>query len=53
MPTIDLTDAELAVAAAIKRVIEEDKFPRAPGLRQYDGMFAAASAGREIKSAQR
>jgi hypothetical protein len=31
MPTIDLTDEELAtVTAAIHRLIEEDKFPRAP-----------------------
>jgi hypothetical protein len=31
MPTIDLTDAELAtVATAIRRLIEVDKFPRAP-----------------------
>jgi hypothetical protein len=29
MPTIDLTDDEHAVTAAIKRAIEEDKFPRA------------------------
>jgi hypothetical protein len=28
MPTIDLTDAKLAaVAAAIRRAIEQDKFP--------------------------
>jgi hypothetical protein len=33
MPTIDLTGAELAaVTAAIKRAIEEDRFPRAPRL---------------------
>jgi hypothetical protein len=33
MPTIDLTDAELAaVTAAIRRAIEEDRFPRAPRL---------------------
>ena len=50
MPTIDPTDAELAVAAAIKRGIEEDKFPRAPGLRQCS---PATSAGRDIESAQR
>jgi hypothetical protein len=32
-PTIDLTDAELAaVAAAIRRAVEEDRFPRAPRL---------------------
>jgi hypothetical protein len=33
MPIIDLTDEEhAAVAAAIRRVIEEDRFPRAPRL---------------------
>lgn len=33
MPTIDLTDAELAaVTAAIRRAIEEDRFPHAPRL---------------------
>jgi hypothetical protein len=30
MPTIDLTDAELAaVTAAIRRLVDEDNFPRA------------------------
>jgi hypothetical protein len=33
MPTFDLTDDELAaVTAAIRRAIEEDRFPRAPRL---------------------
>ena len=33
MPTIDLTDDELAaVTAAIRRTIEDDKFPHAPRL---------------------
>jgi hypothetical protein len=33
VPTIDLTDDELAaVAAAIRRAIETDRFPRAPRL---------------------
>jgi hypothetical protein len=33
MPTIDLTDAELAaVTRAIRRAIEEDRFRRAPRL---------------------
>jgi hypothetical protein len=33
MPTIDLTDAEhAAVTAAIRRAIEDDRFPRAPRL---------------------
>jgi hypothetical protein len=33
MPTIDLTDDEVAaVTAAIRRAIEDDKFPHAPRL---------------------
>jgi hypothetical protein len=33
MPTIDLTDDEhAAVTAAIRRLIEEDRFPHAPRL---------------------
>jgi hypothetical protein len=33
MPTIDLTDDEYtAVTAAIRRVIDDDRFPRAPRL---------------------
>jgi hypothetical protein len=33
MPTIDLTEDEhAAVTAAIRRAIEEDRFPRAPRL---------------------
>jgi hypothetical protein len=33
MPTIDLTDDELAaVTAAIRRAVEDDRFPRAPRL---------------------
>jgi hypothetical protein len=33
VPTIDLTDAEhAAVTAAIRRTIEEDRFPHAPCL---------------------
>jgi hypothetical protein len=33
MPAIDLTDDELAaVTAAIRRAVEDDKFPRAPRL---------------------
>ena len=33
MPTIDLTDEEhAAVTAAIRRALEDDKFPRAPRL---------------------
>jgi hypothetical protein len=33
MPTIDLTDDELAaVTAAIRRLVDEDRFPHAPRL---------------------
>ena len=33
MPTIDLTDEELAaVTAAIRRLVDEDRFPHAPHL---------------------
>jgi hypothetical protein len=47
VPTIDLPDDELAaVAAAIRRAIEEDRFPHAPRLdplRAALGKFDAAS----------
>ena len=33
MPTIDLTDAELAaITAAVRRTIEDDRYPHAPRL---------------------
>jgi hypothetical protein len=47
MPTINLTDHELAaVTAAIRRAIEDDRFPHAPRLdplRAALGKFDAAS----------
>jgi hypothetical protein len=46
VPTIDLPADELAaVAAAIRRVIEDDKFPHAPrlDLRAALGKFDAAT----------
>jgi hypothetical protein len=47
MPTIDLTDDELAaVTAAIRRTIEGDRFPHAPRLdplRAALGKFEAES----------
>jgi hypothetical protein len=47
VPTINLTDDELAaVTAAIRRTIEDDRFPRAPRLdplRAALGKFDAAS----------
>jgi hypothetical protein len=45
MPTIELPDDELAaVVAAIRRAIEEDRFPRAPRL---DPLRAAGGLRRE------
>ena len=48
MPTIDLTDDELAaVTAAIRRTIEDDRFPHAPRLDPLHaalGKFEAATA---------
>jgi hypothetical protein len=45
MPTIDLTDAELAaVTAVIKRAIEEDRFPRAPRLDPLHSALAKLDA---------
>jgi hypothetical protein len=47
MPTIDLPDDELAaVTAAIRRAIEDDRFPHAPRLnplRAALGKFEAAA----------
>ena len=46
VPTVDLTDDELAaVTEAIRRAIEDDRFPRAPRLdplRAALGKFEAA-----------
>ena len=51
MPIIDLPDDELAaVTAAIRRVIEDDKFPHAPRLDPLRAALArleAASADRK------
>jgi hypothetical protein len=48
VPTINLTDDELAaVAAALRRLIEDDRFPHAPRLdplRAALGKFEAATA---------
>jgi hypothetical protein len=45
MPTFDLTDDELAaVTAAIRRAIEEDRFPRAPRLDPLRSALAKARA---------
>ena len=55
MPTIDLTDAELAaVAAAIRHAVEEDRFPRAStsALANLEPAVAALSRPRAAKSAK-
>ena len=45
MPTIDLTDDEYAaVTAAIRRAIEEDKFPHAPRLDPLRAALAKLDA---------
>ena len=53
MPTIDLPDDELAaVTAAIRRLIEDDKYPHAPRLDPLRAALArldAASADRKSK----
>ena len=48
VPTINLTDDELAaVTAAIRRMIEDDRFPHAPRL---DPLRAALGKLRRLKS---
>jgi hypothetical protein len=48
MPTIDLTDDELAaVTAAIRGVIEDDKFPHAPRLVPLRAALARLEAASE------
>jgi hypothetical protein len=45
MPTIDLPDDELAaVTAAIRRLIEDDKFPHAPRLDPLRAALARLDA---------
>ena len=45
MPTINLTDDELAaVTAAIRRLVEEDKFPHAPRLDPLRAALAKLDA---------
>jgi hypothetical protein len=45
MPTIDLTDDEYAaVTAAIRRAVEDDRFPRAPRLDPLRGALAKFDA---------
>ena len=48
MPTISLPDDEFAAAiAAIRRVIEEDRFPRAPRLDALKAALARLEAAAE------
>ena len=50
MPTIDLTDAELAaVTAAIRRAIEQDRFPRAPRLDPLRSALAKLDPATPLK----
>jgi hypothetical protein len=47
VPTIDLTDEELgAVTAAIRRTIEDDKFPHAPRLDPLRAALARFEAAK-------
>jgi hypothetical protein len=49
MPTIDLTDAEhAAVTAAIRRAIEDDRFPRAPRLDPLRSALEKLDAGPKL-----
>jgi hypothetical protein len=46
MPTIDLTDEELAaIAAALRRVIANDRYPRAPRLFPLQAALAKQDPG--------
>jgi hypothetical protein len=49
MPTIDLTDDEYAaVTAAIRRAIEDDRFPRAPRLDPLRAALAKFDAAPKL-----
>jgi hypothetical protein len=51
MPTIDLSDDELAaVAAAIRRLIQEDRFPHAPRLDPLRSALAKLEADKNAKA---
>jgi hypothetical protein len=52
MPTIDLPDDELAaVTAAIRGVIEGDRYPHAPRLDPLRAALARLEAASELKAA--
>lgn len=49
MPTINLTDEEhAAVTAAIRRAVEDDKFPRAPRLDPLRSALAKLDAAPKL-----
>ena len=49
MPIIDLTDDELAaVTAAIRRLIDEDRFPHAPRLDRLRSALAKLDAAPKL-----
>jgi hypothetical protein len=51
MPTIDLPDDELAaVTAAIRRAIEDDRYPHAPRLDPLRAALARLEAAAEPKT---
>src|SRR3984885_15895333 len=56
VPTIDLTDAELAaITAAVRRTIEDDRYPHAPRLvpmRMALGKLARAAPAPPLSPAQ-
>jgi hypothetical protein len=53
VPTIDLSDDELAaVTAAIRRLIEDDKFPHAPRLDPLRAALARMEAAAAELTAQ-
>lgn len=54
MPTFDFPDDELAaVAAAVRRAIEGDKFPHAPRLDPMRAALARLDAAQVAKLARR
>jgi hypothetical protein len=54
MPSIDLTDAELAaVAAVIRGFIEDDRFPHAPRLDPLRAALARLEAATDLTSPTR
>jgi hypothetical protein len=49
MPTIDLTDELAAITAAIRRLIEDEKFPHAPRLDPLRAALAKLEADKKPK----